>query len=174
MGEGLAVSGLSKVYEASHGRKLVANDQLDLEAARGGRSPSSASPAAASPPSPHRCGARDADAGRISFGGKLLAEAGKRGRDTAAQRTVQMVFQNPDGTLNPSHSVGWPIRRVLAKFGLVQVSGRNRARTRELLETVQLPVELASRRPSPALRRAEAARRHRARLRRQPGTHRGG
>jgi peptide/nickel transport system ATP-binding protein len=147
-GEGLAVIGLSKVYEASHGRKLVANDHIDLAAARGvilaivgesGCGKSTFARIVAGLDTPTR--------GRITFGGKLLAEAVTRGRDEAAQRAVQMVFQNPDGTLNPSHSVGWPIRRVLSKFGLARSKNEVEARTRELFETVRLPVELAARRP---------------------------
>ena len=33
---------------------------------------------------------------------------------------IQMVFQNPDGTLNPSHSVGWPLARALRRFGVAR------------------------------------------------------
>ena len=147
--EGLSVDHLTKVYGASRGRQLVANDDLNLQASKGeilaivGESGCGKSTLARIV-----AGLDQPTAGKITFGGKLLAGAGAGGRDTAARRAVQMVFQNPDGTLNPSHSVGWPIRRVLTKFGLARSKADVEKRTRELFETVRLPVELAARRPS--------------------------
>ena len=32
--------------------------------------------------------------------------------------SVQMVFQNPFDTLNPSHTVGTQLARVIRKFGV--------------------------------------------------------
>jgi peptide/nickel transport system ATP-binding protein len=40
-------------------------------------------------------------------------------RDTAILRELQMVFQNPDSTLNPSHTVGDQIARPMRRFGTV-------------------------------------------------------
>ncbi|GAB6059814.1 dipeptide ABC transporter ATP-binding protein [Desulfonatronum parangueonense] len=40
-------------------------------------------------------------------------------RDTNLIREMQMVFQNPDSTLNPSFSVGWQIARPLKRFRTV-------------------------------------------------------
>lgn len=40
-------------------------------------------------------------------------------RDTAMIRELQMVFQNPDSTLNPSHTVGDQIARPMRRFGTV-------------------------------------------------------
>ena len=42
---------------------------------------------------------------------------------------LQMVFQNPFDTLNPSHSVGSPIGRVSAKFG-IETRRRRRSEAR--------------------------------------------
>ncbi len=43
---------------------------------------------------------------------------------------MQMVFQNPDGTLNPSHPVGWPLARALRKFGIATAALRVAAHVR--------------------------------------------
>ena len=61
-------------------------------------------------------------------------------------RRVQMVFQNPDSTLNPSHSVGYALMRPLRRLrGLGAAEARREAA--RLMERVQLPAELAGRRP---------------------------
>lgn len=40
-------------------------------------------------------------------------------RETDLVREIQMVFQNPDSTLNPSYSVGRQIARPIKRFGIV-------------------------------------------------------
>ena len=40
-------------------------------------------------------------------------------RDLILIKEIQMVFQNPDSTLNPSYSVGWQIARSSRKFNTV-------------------------------------------------------
>jgi peptide/nickel transport system ATP-binding protein len=40
-------------------------------------------------------------------------------RDTALIREMQMVFQNPDSTLNPTYSIGMQIARPIRKFKIV-------------------------------------------------------
>jgi peptide/nickel transport system ATP-binding protein len=40
-------------------------------------------------------------------------------RDTRLIREMQMVFQNPDSTLNPSYTVGWQIARPIKRFKTV-------------------------------------------------------
>ena len=45
---------------------------------------------------------------------ELAASVDERPRDLV--RRVQMVFQNPDSTLNPSHSIGFALIRPLKKF----------------------------------------------------------
>ena len=57
-----------------------------------------------------------------------------------------MVFQNPDSTLNPSHSVGYAIGRALRR--LRRLSGSEAAsEVTRLLDVVKLPPELAGRKP---------------------------
>jgi peptide/nickel transport system ATP-binding protein len=55
---------------------------------------------------------------------------------------IQMVFQHPDGTLNPSHRVGRPLARTLRRFGVVRGRQAIGARVRALLEMVRLQPEV--------------------------------
>ncbi len=58
-------------------------------------------------------------------------------RDTTLLRELQMVFQDPDSTLNPAYTVGYQIGRVLRRFGAVPAK-QLRAATSELLNSVRL------------------------------------
>lgn len=58
-------------------------------------------------------------------------------RDVTLIKEMQMVFQNPDFTLNPSYSVGKQIARTLKRFKIVP-KGRIRNRVIELLRAVRL------------------------------------
>ena len=63
-------------------------------------------------------GLEGATEGNIQLGNLELGNAPvqSRGKDTIAN--LQMIFQNPFDTLNPSHSVGSQIARVIRKFGV--------------------------------------------------------
>ena len=86
-------------------------------------------------------------AGEIRLGnleiGSLPVE--KRGANTVSQ--VQMVFQNPFDTLNPSMTVGDQIMRVLEQFEIGHSDREREARMYELLDLVKLPREFARRMP---------------------------
>jgi len=57
-----------------------------------------------------------ADSGTVTFeGGVLRSTAGKRSQD--ALRAIQMVFQNPDSTLNPAWSTRQILTRAVRKLG---------------------------------------------------------
>jgi peptide/nickel transport system ATP-binding protein len=58
-----------------------------------------------------------------------------------------MVFQNPFDTLNPSHTVGSQIARVIRKFGVERDPEKVKQRVMELLDTVKLPRDFYIRRP---------------------------
>jgi peptide/nickel transport system ATP-binding protein len=60
---------------------------------------------------------------------------------------LQMVFQNPFDTLNPSHSVGGQISRVIRKFGVEKDPEKVRERVMQLLDIVKLPRDFYQRRP---------------------------
>jgi peptide/nickel transport system ATP-binding protein len=69
----------------------------------------------------------------------------RRGKETISD--LQMVFQNPFDTLNPSHSVGGQIARVIRKFGVETDEAKVQERVLHLLDTVKLPRDFAKRRP---------------------------
>jgi len=55
----------------------------------------------------------------------------------AARREIQMIFQDPFGSLNPSHRVGWIIARGPVLMGVAKDEAKQRAE--DLLELVGLP-----------------------------------
>jgi peptide/nickel transport system ATP-binding protein len=67
-------------------------------------------------------------------------------RDLELIREIQMVFQNPDSTLNPSYKVGHQISRPLMRFGSVKSSDAE-AGVKRLLHAVRLDESYANRYP---------------------------
>jgi peptide/nickel transport system ATP-binding protein len=57
-----------------------------------------------------------ADSGTVTFEGKLLRSTAAR-RSQDALRAIQMVFQNPDSTLNPAWSTRAILTRAVRKLG---------------------------------------------------------
>ena len=82
--------------------------------------------------------------GAILLNGKPLPSAIEKRSKLECQQ-VQMVFQNADTALNPSHNVGDILGRPLAFFHGLK-GQQKQQRIDELLELVQLPTSLASRR----------------------------
>ncbi len=88
-----------------------------------------------------------------STGGEVLVNGIDVGKLPVKQRPagmisgLQIVFQNPFETLNPSHSVGSQIGRVLKKFGIAKTADEVEQKTYELLDVVKLPREFAQRKP---------------------------
>ncbi|MCB2111150.1 MAG: ABC transporter ATP-binding protein [Defluviimonas sp.] len=68
-------------------------------------------------------------------------------RNTETVSGVQMVFQNPFDTLNPSMTVGRQIIRALEIFGEGNTDAERRERMLELLDLVKLPRAFADRMP---------------------------
>jgi peptide/nickel transport system ATP-binding protein len=69
----------------------------------------------------------------------------RRSRKTI--RSLQMIFQNPFDTLNPSRSIGAQIARVIRKFGVERDEARIRQRVLDLLDLVKLPRDVVERLP---------------------------
>ena len=83
--------------------------------------------------------------GEIIFGDHRLAgRAAQRAVDD--RRRIQIVFQNPDGSLNPRHRVAEIIGRPLQQFSDFDDS-RRIARTQELIDAVRLPSRTLQRYP---------------------------
>jgi peptide/nickel transport system ATP-binding protein len=74
--------------------------------------------------------------------GRLAVDA----RSAALKRKLQMVFQNPDSTLNPSHTVGYAIGRALRRLQR-RAPTDAAAGVARLLEVVKLSPALAARKP---------------------------
>ena len=91
-------------------------------------------------------GLTDATSGQVLLGETDLAQLPVDDRPADLRRRVQMVFQNPDSTLNPSHTVEYALMRPLQKLrGLDREAARLEARA--LAERVRLPAELLNRYP---------------------------
>jgi peptide/nickel transport system ATP-binding protein len=90
-------------------------------------------------------GLTPATGGSIRLHGKALQPStGRRPRSTLKE--IQMVFQNPDASLNPTRSVGEAIMRPLSLLGGLD---RREAKqgAKDLLQSVSLPVSYFDRLP---------------------------
>ncbi|WP_395686421.1 dipeptide ABC transporter ATP-binding protein [Aestuariivirga sp.] len=84
-------------------------------------------------------GLETATGGKVKLGGEEIQSTEIGARPTATVASIQMVFQNPFDTLNPSHTVGSQIMRTLEKFGIGKTIAERRQRMLELLDLVKLP-----------------------------------
>ncbi len=85
--------------------------------------------------------------GEVRHLGTDLSEVAVRDRSAEQIGSLQMVFQNPFDTLNPSHSVGGQISRVIKKFGVETDKKKIFDRVMNLLDTVKLPRDFYFRKP---------------------------
>ncbi|MFQ5621970.1 MAG: dipeptide ABC transporter ATP-binding protein [Paracoccaceae bacterium] len=92
-------------------------------------------------------GLETATDGDVALGGLHIANTEIEDRETSTVASIQTVFQNPFDTLNPSHSVGNQIIRVLEKFKFGRNQAEREERMLELLDLVKLPREFARRMP---------------------------
>ena len=94
-----------------------------------------------------RCiaGLHDPFSGTIEYRGETLSGLARR-RPAEMRRRIQIVFQDPDSSLNPSMTVGAIIRRPLVRFFKLGRSEQSK-RVSELLERVHLSSSMASRLP---------------------------
>ena len=91
-------------------------------------------------------GLETASAGRVELDGEEIGARRVEARPPALKRKLQMVFQNPDSTLNPSHKVGYSVGRALRRLKGLGAAAAKRE-TQHLFEVVSLAPELAERKP---------------------------
>ncbi len=92
-------------------------------------------------------GLETATDGQILLNNSEIQDTPIEDRDTKTVSNVQMVFQNPFDTLNPSMTVGRQIIRALEIFGIGETEADRENRMLELLDLVKLPREFAGRMP---------------------------
>ena len=85
-------------------------------------------------------------AGRVMLGGEELT-AMPREKLRLARRQMQMIFQDPYGSLSPRRTIAEIIAEPLEVFGLVATSRQRRERVADLLEQVGLSPTLMDRHP---------------------------
>ena len=92
-------------------------------------------------------GLETATDGQILLDNRSIGDVPIQQRDTKTVADVQMVFQNPFDTLNPSMTVGRQIIRALEIFGVGNSEEERRNRMLQLLDLVKLPRAFADRMP---------------------------
>jgi peptide/nickel transport system ATP-binding protein len=92
-------------------------------------------------------GLETATEGKVVLDNQDLSQVPVQKRHPQVVSHLQMVFQNPFDTLNPSHSVGGQIARVIRKFGVEKDPDKVRERVMQLLDIVKLPRDFYLRRP---------------------------
>ena len=92
-------------------------------------------------------GLENASSGKLEFENNDISNTMVEDRERATVSAIQMIFQNPFDTLNPSHSVGGQIMRTLEKVGVGSTVEERQQRMYELLDLVKLPREFEKRMP---------------------------
>jgi len=87
-----------------------------------------------------------ATSGSVVLDGVEVGALAVDARSAALKRKLQMVFQNPESTLNPSHTVGYAIGRALRRLQR-RAPADPAAGVIRLLEIVKLSPALAARKP---------------------------
>ncbi|MDR9484475.1 MAG: ABC transporter ATP-binding protein [Sediminimonas sp.] len=92
-------------------------------------------------------GLETATGGKIFLDNREIQDIAIQDRDTKTVSDIQMVFQNPFDTLNPSMTVGRQIMRALEIFGVGKSEAERSERMLALLDLVKLPRAFATRMP---------------------------
>ena len=147
--EAIALSDVTKLYRIGAHKTVKANESVSFNARKAeivalvGESGCGKSTLARIV-----TGLDSATSGSIRMAGENIAELQARQRPKHLLQSVQMIFQNPDSTLNPSHSAAFSIRRSIKKFGVRKGKTAIEQRVRELLEMVRLSPSVADRKPN--------------------------
>ncbi|MBF0276193.1 MAG: ABC transporter ATP-binding protein [SAR324 cluster bacterium] len=85
--------------------------------------------------------------GEIIHKGNEISEIPVKSRSSGQISSLQMVFQNPFDTLNPSQTIGSQISRVIKMFDIEKNKDKIYEMVMKLLDTVKLPRDFYYRRP---------------------------
>ncbi len=85
--------------------------------------------------------------GEILFNGKDISTLKSRKEVLDYRSKVQMVFQDPFGSLNPTHTIEHHLTRPLKIHKQVDSKQALESRLKELLELVELPIETLAKYP---------------------------
>ncbi len=88
--------------------------------------------------------------GEIVFQGQTVLEREPRGPSPDYRARVQMVFQDPFGSLNPVHPLGYTVERPLVNYANVKDKAQLAARVESLLKRVGLTADFAKKFPHEA------------------------
>jgi len=92
-------------------------------------------------------GLETATSGEVRMNGINIAALPVKQRSSQQLSALQMIFQNPDETLNPSLTIGEQISRVIKKFGVERDPEKIHERVLMLFDMVKLPREFERRKP---------------------------
>ncbi|MBC8267660.1 MAG: ABC transporter ATP-binding protein [Rhodospirillaceae bacterium] len=92
-------------------------------------------------------GLETATSGEVRLAGTNIGDLPVKTRTPKQLGSLQMVFQNPNDTLNPSITIGSAISRVITKFGVESDPEKVYERVMQLLDIVKLPRDFYIRRP---------------------------
>ena len=92
-------------------------------------------------------GLETASEGVVAFDGEEIQGQAVESRAVKTIASIQMIFQNPFDTLNPSYSVGSQIVRTLERFRVGANMSERRDMMLRLLDLVKLPRAFAGRSP---------------------------
>ncbi len=92
-------------------------------------------------------GLETASEGLVVFDHEAIQNQPVETRAVKTISSIQMIFQNPFDTLNPSYSVGSQIVRTLERFRVGANNPERRDIMLRLLDLVKLPRAFASRSP---------------------------
>ena len=92
------------------------------------------------------CGVMPPDAGEVSLDGKLLVSP-KEAYDRKRGLAIQMVYQQPYATLDPSQKIGVGLRELISYHRLTKNGQETKTLIADILAQMQLPTKILAHLP---------------------------
>ena len=92
------------------------------------------------------CGVMPPDAGEVSLDGKLLVSP-KEAYDRKRGLAIQMVYQQPYATLDPSQKIGAGLRELISYHRLTKNGQETKTLIADILAQMQLPTKILAHLP---------------------------